>query len=72
MLTQDVVIILESVETLTIHGSVYYQIQFHIEGSSTVQSARINPEAFYTNPEPGDKVAVQMILGQFMQAKKLN
>jgi hypothetical protein len=65
-------ITLVSVETLKIHESVYYQLAYKATGSDAIQQMRINPEAFYTDPKPGDRVSVQVVMGNIMGATKLN
>lgn len=64
-------ITLLEVQPLKIHDSLYYQITYRAEGSEAPQQMRINPEAFYTNPQPGDRVSVNMVMGNIMGARKL-
>ena len=70
-LQQSLEIVLLEVEQLNIHASPYYQIRYRVEGSEAVQEMRINPEAFYPNPQPGDRVAVNLLMGNVMGASKL-
>ncbi len=68
---ETTVIELVAVQPVKIHDSLYYQLAFRVEGEETLNQLRINPEAFYPNPRPGDRVAVNWILGQIMGAEKL-
>lgn len=60
------------VQHLKIHDSLYYQIAYKTKDSNQVQQMRINPEAFYTNPQAGDRVAVNMVMGNIMGASKIS
>ncbi len=70
-LQQSLEIVLLEVEQLNIHASPYYQIRYQVAGSNATQEMRINPEAFYPNPHPGDRVAVNLLMGNIMGASKL-
>jgi hypothetical protein len=59
------------VQPLKIHDSLYYQIAYRLSGSDTVQQLRINPEAFYPDPQPGDRVSVNFVMGNIMGATRL-
>src|SRR5690606_28210376 len=65
-------ITLLSVEPVQIHGSAYYDIRYQQPGSEEVRQMRINPEAFYPDPRPGDRVAVNMVMGNIMGARRLS
>jgi hypothetical protein len=71
LLPLEAVIVLDHVQTLDIHGSIYYQIDYHQEGQTLTQSMRINPEAFYQDPQRGDRVRVTVLMGNIMGAQKL-
>ena len=62
---------LQDVQALKIHETLYYQVTFTVPGQAQPQQMRINPEAFYPNPQPGDRVEVNMVMGTVMGAKKL-
>ena len=62
-------ITLDSVQPVDIHGSRYYDITFQHNNRS--QLLRINPEAFYNNPKPGDRVKVNMVMGNILGAEKV-
>jgi hypothetical protein len=70
-LNQHIEITLVSVEAVTIHGSPYYNVHFRTDNSEAVNEMRINPEAFYLNPKPGDRVAVSLLMGNVMGAVKI-
>jgi len=65
-------ITLQSVDKIKIHESIYYQITYQTDETNTKQSFRINPEAFYPNPQPGDRVRVNWVMGNVMGAEKLS
>lgn len=67
----DLLMTIEAVDQLDIHGSIYYDLTFNLEGQNGSQKMRINPEAFYNNPQPGDKVNVSMVMGNIMSASKI-
>ena len=71
-LQQTLEISLVDVQAIHIHQSPYYEITFRQAGSDALQHMRINPEAFYTDPQPGDRVAVTLLMGNIMGAAKLN
>lgn len=66
------IITLLEVVKVEIHGSVYYQITFRPENGGLVEAIRINPEAFYSDPKAGDRVEVNMVMGNIMGAQKLS
>jgi hypothetical protein len=71
-LQQTLEISLVDVQPVQIHQSPYYDITYREAGSDAVHQMRINPEAFYTDPQPGDRVAVTVVMGTIMGAAKLN
>jgi hypothetical protein len=71
-LQQTLEIVLTAVEPLTIHGSPYYEITYQIPDNETPHQMRINPEAFYPDPKPGDRVAVNVLMGNIMGATRLD
>ncbi len=70
-LQQTLEITLLEVQPIQIHGSPYYELAYRTADSETPQRMRINPEAFYPNPQPGDRVAVNLLMGNIMGATKL-
>lgn len=70
-LQQTLEITLVDVQSVSIHNSPYYQIRYQVAGQQGFQEMRINPEAFYPNPQPGDRVAVNLLMGNIMGATKL-
>ena len=71
LLSGNVEITLVEVQSLKIHDSLYYQIAYKTADNEAVQHLRINPEAFYPNPQPGDRVSVNMLMGNIMGAQKI-
>jgi hypothetical protein len=70
-LQQTLIITLLEVQPISIHNSPYYQVRYQQEGSEAVLEMRINPEAFYPNPQPGDRVEVNLLMGNIMGASRL-
>lgn len=64
-------ITLLEVVNIEIHGSLYHQITYRPSEGGPAQAIRINPEAFYANPKAGDRVAVEMVMGNIMGARKV-
>ena len=74
-LQQTLEIELVEVQAMSIHNSAYYEIRYRVVGqvdSAELGQMRINPEAFYADPQPGDRVAVNLLMGNIMGAEKLN
>ncbi len=67
----EMTMIIDGVETIDIHGSVYYNLTFRLNDEAAAQTMRINPEAFYYNPKAGDTVKVNMVMGNIMGAEKI-
>jgi hypothetical protein len=61
-------ITLTQVQLVDIHGSRYFDIDFDYHGK--LQRLRINPEAFYADPQVGDRVKVNMVMGNILSAEK--
>jgi hypothetical protein len=70
-LQQTMEITLVAVQPLKIHESLYYDLSYRALGDDRVQQMRINPEAFYANPQPGDRVTVNLFMGNIMGAAKI-
>ncbi|WP_373533552.1 hypothetical protein [Vampirovibrio sp.] len=70
-LQQTLEITLVAVQPIQIHESLYYELSYRVSGDAAVQHMRINPEAFYANPQPGDRVAVNVLMGNIMGATKI-
>lgn len=72
---QSLDIVLLDVVPLEIHSSRFYDLRFRPvdapEGAPS-QSLRINPEAFYENPQRGDRVRVDVAMGNILSARKLD
>ena len=47
-----------------LHGTRYYQVIFQLDGEPDVsREARLSFDMIYDDPQPGDRVLVQQILG---------
>lgn len=71
-LQQTLEIELVEVQPVSIHDSLYYQVTYQAAGGGQRQQMRINPEAFYPNPQAGDRVTVNLLMGNVMGATKIN
>jgi len=72
LLPQEIEVEVVEVKPLSIHGAVYYDVALKLqtpEGGVMVQ--RVNPEAFYVDPQVGDHVRVTLMMGQVMGAVRL-
>jgi hypothetical protein len=56
---------------IQIHGSLYHQITYRPSAGGQAQAIRINPEAFYAHPKAGDRVEVELVMGNIMGARKV-
>ena len=72
MLLDAMEIELLAVTAVTIHSSLYYDITYRNLANGQMQRTRINPEAFYENPQAGDHVQVNIVLGNIMGATRLD
>lgn len=71
LLPQTLAMYIVTCEAITIHGSPYYNLVLaYIEEPTKRMSIRLNPEAFYPNPQVGDLVSVEVMMGQVMGATK--
>lgn len=70
MFEETLQLVLDDVQPYTVHGSLYYQITYHTEDDTTPRQLRINPEAFYRDPQPGDCVEATFLMGNLMGAQK--
>ncbi len=70
-LQQTMEIELVDVQAISIHQSPYYEISFRVAGKTELGQMRLNPEAFYADPQPGDRVLVNLLMGNIMGAEKI-
>ena len=71
-LQQTMEIELVEVQPISIHQSPYYEISFRVAGKTELGQMRLNPEAFYSDPQPGDRVRVNLLMGNIMGAEKIS
>lgn len=71
MLTGDLTLQVHTCETLTIHESPYYQLTLVDPATQQAYPMRLNPEAFYPNPQVGDWVRVNAVMGMILGAEKI-
>ena len=64
--------ILAAVQPYDIHGTRYYRIAYaRKELPDQVTEGRVAVEGIYADPQPGDRVDIQMLLGVINEVKKL-
>lgn len=71
-LQQNLEITLVAVQAVSIHDSRYFDISYRVTGDARLQTLRVNPEAFYADPQPGDRVLVNLLMGNIMGASKIS
>ncbi|MFM7468274.1 MAG: hypothetical protein ACKO37_02085 [Vampirovibrionales bacterium] len=71
LLPQTCAVYIAESESITLHGSPYYNLTLvPVEAPTQRMRIRVNPEAFYSNPQVGDLVEVSLLMGQVMGATK--
>lgn len=64
--------ILAAVQPYDIHGTRYYRIAYVLKDQpDKVIEGRVALESIFKNPQPGDRVDIQMLLGVINDVKKL-
>lgn len=64
--------ILAAVQPYDIHGTRYYRIAYaRKDQPDQITEGRVAVEGIYADPQPGDRVDVQMLLGVINEVKKL-
>ncbi len=58
--TRDAV--LNEVQGVSIHGTLFYDLIYTHEGESQPRRARVGAESAYENPQPGDAVRVTYLM----------
>lgn len=51
------------VKPYQLHGLLYYQIGYLVDGEQQMREARLSHDMVYPDPQPGDRVEVRAILG---------
>ena len=59
------------VQPYELPGTLYYRLVFTLDGSDQPREARLSHDMVYPDPQPGDRVAVNAILGIVDGVKKL-
>lgn len=70
-LQQTMDITLVAVQPVSLHGSQYFDLTYQVDGEAETRHFRVNPEAFYPHPQPGDRVRVNWLMGNIMGATRL-
>ncbi len=64
--------ILAAVQPYDIHGTRYFRITYALKDDpDKVVEGRVAIESIYKDPQPGDRVAIRMLLGVIDDVKKL-
>lgn len=73
MFNQSTIATLKSVNPISIHGQRYYDILFVIEEDEEQlqRKSRAPYEEVYENPQPGDKVKINSLLGAITSIEKV-
>lgn len=61
--------LLEGVSAFDIHGQVYYDILYALEGGERGR-ARVGPEVIYADPKAGDRVVLHFLMGMVTRVEK--
>lgn len=59
------------VQPYELHGMLYYRLIFTADGTEQPREARLSHDMAYPDPQPGDRVEVNAILGIVDGVKKL-
>ena len=59
------------VQPYELHGTLYYRLLFTPDGSEQMREARLSHDMAYPDPQPGDRVRVNAILGIVDGVKKI-
>jgi len=59
------------VQPYELHGTLYYRLVFVPDGGEQAREARLSHDMAYPDPQPGDRVRVNAILGIVDGVKKL-
>jgi hypothetical protein len=65
--------LLREVRPLAIHGSPYYDVYFHLDGSDRAQvgSGRIGTESIYLHAKPGDRVRLHFVMNLLVRVERV-
>ena len=54
---------LDNLRPYDLHGTRYYAIGYRLDGDPAAREARLSFDMIYDDPQPGDRVLIQQILG---------
>lgn len=65
---------LKEVTPYEIHGARFFEIGFSLPGDpeTAVRRARISDNLIYANPAPGDRVRVEILMGNVTRVSRLS
>jgi hypothetical protein len=55
--------LIQQVQGVSIHGTIYYDVAYTHVGEERIRSVRLGPEAVYEGIQAGDQVAVSYMMG---------
>lgn len=55
--------LIQQVQGVSIHGTIYYDVAYTHMGEERIRSVRLGPEAVYEGIQAGDQVAVSYMMG---------
>jgi len=54
--------VIEAVQGVDIHGTLFYDLLYRHEGEAQPRRARVGAESIYPGPQPGDAVRVSYLM----------
>ena len=55
--------VLDNLRPYDLHGTRYYAIGYRLDGDPAAREARLSFDMIYDDPQPGERVLIQQILG---------
>lgn len=65
--------VLKGVRPFEIHGACFYEIEFSLpeDPPDSSRKARISDNLIYENPAPGDRVIIEILMGNVNRVSRL-
>jgi hypothetical protein len=54
--------VLVELRSFELHGTPYFAVIYRLDGEEQSREARLSHDMIYINPQPGDRVRVEMVL----------
>ena len=61
--------VLTGIQRVDIHGSHFYDLTFD-QGNGRAGNGRVGVESVYADPRVGDRIQIQLVLGQVVSVEK--